>query len=208
MTTIRIDALFLFLLLACAATGKPISPDVSYNLTAEEGCSTAKFVYFEGLDPATLLKAQRNLCLNLPKAIEAVDADAERYKKWFGEYSKDRSDIVKRNFQKLYDGLTKSTLIYENAGPLCDYTGMTGHTFGPWVGIMYTCPLLYSIPTLCLRSAQKSIEGTLLREWMFDFADTYPGGYGAIEAKKRAKTEPDKVIHIGDNYEYFYCKTN
>ena len=184
----------------------PSAEDSVYRVTIEE-CGSAKFVNFDGLNEATLIDIQKSMCLNLPKAIEAVDTDVERYKKWFGEYSKNRSDTVKKNFQKLYDGLTSTTLVYQKFQMLCDFAGSTAHSGGPLLKVMYTCPLLYTLSPFCAGKKEKTMEGIILREWMFAFAFTYPSGIGSDIARMKARDNPDKAVKIGDNYEYFYCNT-
>jgi hypothetical protein len=157
-------------------------------------------------------KSQRTMTTQIHKAVysyldpavKTVDIDISHYRKWFGDFSKDRAYRVKGVFASIKTTLENDKFIYHYNGTNCLLKKVLGYT---WVGarVIYLCPLQYEFPTISHQFSQMS---TLLHEMTHAVGDTRDIAYGYDMCRIVADHLPRLAIENAANYGLYFITIN
>lgn len=127
-------------------------------------------------------------------------------KTYFGVYDEQRYDTVKKNFEKMADGvsgLTNTTISYDLTCKR-DWVAYVTNKKTP----VYLCKKFWGkifSRVSCKGLSKESKEGTIVHEWSHIYAKTTDVVYGAKQSRELAKKKPSDAIKNADSYETFYC---
>lgn len=124
-------------------------------------------------------------------------ANATRYKTWFGKHTTTRYGVVASNFKSIYEALATKTITFH-----CDCDdNYYAYVYSNKPYDVYLCKYFWSAPS----QGTDSQAGTIIHEvsHFTVVTGTKDHAYGQTNCKSLAKNDPDKAIKNADSHEYF-----
>jgi len=162
-----------------------------FNGCSEKGIEVLNQAHDSAL---TLIKVASNAMKNA-----SANTTGKRYVTWFGKATEKRQSRVTSTFSNIYDALENKKISYDCS--TCTEDGTFAYVYPDEPYNLYLCGSFWSAEV----TGTDSRAGTFIHELshfvVVSGTDDYV--YGQDDAKKLAKTSPDKAIDNADNYEFF-----
>ena len=128
--------------------------------------------------------------------------DDPNYRRWFGVYSIERSDLVRKSIRGIIgQAVCKSFVIYIRSK--CENNGMIAFFQKPnsddQYGMLGLCPLYFKENETGLNS----LSGTIAHEISHGYSDTIDPAYGVESCLKLARNNPDSAVRNADSIQYY-----
>ena len=132
-------------------------------------------------------------------AIQEVDLQSGRYKKWFGAATTSRKNTVENGFRQIKRIMESERFTYIFGGTHCE-GGVLAYTWHNVRRVHY-CDHNYRFDAM---SHQYSQFSTVIHELTHAIISTDDHAYGHTNTKKLARQNPDKAIDCAANFAYFF----
>jgi len=135
--------------------------------------------------------------------IRYSEAEQERFRRWFGDYSQQNKNTVWRIINAIHGALRKDIRLIKG-GAACepdDYAYVQGDQIGQTVNI-YLCPMFFAAGI----NGRDTTVGTVIHELSHKLGRTQDHEYGNIACRALALFRPEQARNNADSYLY-YCES-